>query len=99
MVGGYGTAGRTFAWSRDGQSLLFLAGDRGAISLYRAGLANGSASKVLGGERVIDEVAATYDGFFFGRFDLRVGSVEALARGDGFKVIELNGVTSEATHI
>jgi dipeptidyl aminopeptidase/acylaminoacyl peptidase len=54
VVGGYGTAGRTFAWSRDGRSLLFLAGDRGAISLYRAGLANGSASKVLGGDRAID---------------------------------------------
>ncbi|MEX1253191.1 MAG: S9 family peptidase [Dehalococcoidia bacterium] len=62
VVGGLGTAGRTFAWSRDGQSLLFLAGDRGAISLYRAGLANGSASKVLGGDRAIDGFDLAPDG-------------------------------------
>jgi hypothetical protein len=43
-------------------------------------------------------VAATFPGFSFGRFDLRGPSAEAIAGGD-FRVIELNGVTSEATHI
>jgi pimeloyl-ACP methyl ester carboxylesterase len=47
----------------------------------------------------VDRVARTFDGFWFGRFDVRAGSPEAFARGHDFTVIELNGVTSEATHI
>jgi hypothetical protein len=43
--------------------------------------------------------ARAYDGFFFGRFDLRAPNAEAFRRGEGLRVIELNGVTSEATHI
>src|SRR5262249_33951313 len=47
-----------------------------------------------------DEISRAFDGFFFGRFDVRVdGGLEAFRAGRGFKVIELNGVTSEATHI
>ena len=40
-----------------------------------------------------------FDGFYFGRYDVRVPSEEDLRRGRAFKVIELNGATSEATHI
>lgn len=47
----------------------------------------------------IDRLSKCFDGFFFGRYDLRVPSVEHLRRGEGLKVIELNGATSEATHI
>ena len=50
-------------------------------------------------EDAVDRLSRAYEGFFFGRYDLRVPSVEELRRGRGFKVIELNGVTSEATHI
>lgn len=50
-------------------------------------------------ERAFDRIASAYQGFYFGRFDVRVSSKEAFAQGGGFKVIELNGVTSEATHI
>ena len=46
-----------------------------------------------------DRIAHAYEGFYFGRFDVRVGSVDQLQEGRGFKIIELNGVTSEATHI
>lgn len=47
-----------------------------------------------------DQIARAFDGFYFGRFDVRVhADIDALRRGEGFKVIELNGVTSEATHI
>jgi hypothetical protein len=47
-----------------------------------------------------DAIARGFDGFYFGRFDVRIsGDVEAFRAGDGFKIIELNGVTSEATHI
>lgn len=37
-------------------------------------------------------------GFYFGRFDLRSASVDDLRAGR-FTIIELNGVTSEPTHI
>jgi membrane protein DedA with SNARE-associated domain/pimeloyl-ACP methyl ester carboxylesterase len=46
-----------------------------------------------------DAVSRHFDGFYFGRYDIRTASVEAFQNGGGFKVLELNGVTSEATHI
>ncbi|MGE3842969.1 MAG: hypothetical protein AB7I50_15450 [Vicinamibacterales bacterium] len=47
-----------------------------------------------------DRVAKRFDGFFFGRFDVRAcEGVDAFREGCGWKVLELNGVTSEATHI
>ena len=55
-------SGRTFAWSRDGRSVLFLAADRGSVSLYRSGVANGSVSRVLAGDRQITAFALTPDG-------------------------------------
>lgn len=49
--------------------------------------------------KVFDEVASTINGFNFGRFDLRVSSIEDLMKGENIKVMELNGVTSEPGHI
>ena len=46
----------------------------------------------------IDELARRIDGFYFGRFDVRSASVDEFRAGR-FQVIELNGVTSEATSI
>jgi hypothetical protein len=64
---------------------------RGAIFL------NGNYAITPALEEAIQRIA--FDGFFFGRFDIRVPSVEDLILGQNLKVIELNGVTSEATHI
>ncbi len=50
-------------------------------------------------EEVISRIALTFDGFFFGRFDIRVPSRQDLMAGRNLKIVELNGVTSEATHI
>ena len=50
-------------------------------------------------ERAMNAICAAYDGFDFGRFDVRAPSAEALRRGEGIRVLELNGVTSEATHM
>jgi hypothetical protein len=51
-------------------------------------------------EQRFDRIAHAFDGFYFGRFDVRVhGGIDAFRAGEGFKIIELNGVTSEATHI
>ncbi len=55
-------------------------------------------------EARIDAIAASYCGpgggeFDFGRFDLRYESEDALRRGEGFGILELNGITSEATNL
>jgi membrane protein DedA with SNARE-associated domain len=47
----------------------------------------------------IENIVQPYKGFFFGRFDLKVPDEDELRSGNNLKVIELNGVTSEATHI
>jgi len=47
----------------------------------------------------VDRVSRRYEGFYFGRYDVRSASVEELQKGRDFKVIELNGLTSEATHV
>ena len=50
-------------------------------------------------EAAIEVLAAGYDGFYFGRFDLRVPSEDDFRAGRNLKVLELNGASSEATHI
>lgn len=48
---------------------------------------------------VIDAICRRTEGFHFGRFDIRYGSADAFRKGEDFKIIELNGVTSESTNI
>lgn len=50
-------------------------------------------------ELTIDLISRRFDGFHFGRYDLRTPSLDDFKQGKNFKVIELNGVTSEATNI
>ncbi len=47
----------------------------------------------------IERLARAMPGFHFGRFDVRFDQLAALTRGEGFQVIEINGVGAEATHI
>jgi hypothetical protein len=49
--------------------------------------------------RAIDDIARGYKGFLFGRFDIRGEDESEIRLGRGFRIIELNGVTSESTHI
>ena len=60
---------------------------------------DGTHYKTAALEAAIDRICQSFDGFYFGRFDLRVPSLAALQQGRDFKIIELNGVTSEATSI
>ncbi|HSR54278.1 MAG TPA: alpha/beta fold hydrolase [Acidobacteriota bacterium] len=46
----------------------------------------------------LDEISQALEGFYYGRLDVRAESEEALRRGR-FQVLEINGVTSEPTHI
>ena len=50
-------------------------------------------------ERAVAQIAQTMPGFDFGRLDVRAESADALARGEGFKVIEVNGASSEPAHV
>jgi membrane protein DedA with SNARE-associated domain len=47
----------------------------------------------------IDKLSRGFAGFYFGRFDIRTPSLADFKQGRNFKIVELNGVTSEATHI
>ena len=49
-------------------------------------------------ESAIDEIGRAVPGFHFGRYDIRARSFDEMMAGD-FKIIELNGVTSESTNI
>ena len=66
---------------------------RGAIFL------DGEARRTPELEAAIDRISRCFDGFHFGRYDIRVDSIDSLMSGQNLRVIELNGVTSEATSI
>ncbi len=50
-------------------------------------------------EQAMNTICTACEGFDFGRLDLRVPSASALRRGDHIRVLEVNGVTSEAAHM
>ncbi len=50
-------------------------------------------------ERAIDQICQGIKGFYFGRFDLRAKTFDDFRNGGPFKIIELNGVSSESTNI
>ena len=50
-------------------------------------------------EARVDEIARRVVGFYFGRFDVRYHDRQAFMEGQDLTIIELNGVSSEATHI
>lgn len=54
-------------------------------------------SKAL--EERIDDISRTVPGFFIGRYDVRYPSEADIMRGENFKIVELNGASSEATSI
>ena len=47
----------------------------------------------------LDAIIGDIRDFHFGRIDVRFESLAALRAGEGFRIIEVNGVGSEATHI
>lgn len=66
---------------------------RGAIFLDGTGAITPALTET------IDRISKTFEGFHFGRYDIRTPSVEDLMAGRNLKIVELNGVSSEATHI
>jgi len=47
----------------------------------------------------IEHIVKPYKEFYFGRFDIKAPDEHHFYRGKNLKIIELNGLTSEATHI
>jgi len=66
---------------------------RGAIFL------DGEWVRTAALEAAFDCISQGFDGFYFGRYDVRTPAIEDFKQGRNFKIVELNGVTSEATHI
>ena len=48
---------------------------------------------------VIEDITKNIEGFHYGRVDLKCNSIEELYKGENIKIIEVNGVNSEANHI
>jgi hypothetical protein len=65
---------------------------RGAVFLNAAHLETDALRSA------VDRAAKSHPGFFFGRFDVRARSITDLQAGQ-FEILELNGVSAEATHI
>ncbi len=74
---------------------LVFAGNHCRGSIFR----NGAADITPALATRIDQIARAMPDFHFGRIDVRYRSLHALREGEGFKIIEINGVGSEATHI
>ena len=47
----------------------------------------------------MDRICKPMKGFYYGRLDIKYENHERLLRGEAFKVIEVNGIISEPTHI
>jgi len=47
----------------------------------------------------IDSISRKVEGFNFGRYDIRVENTSLLSAGEKFKILEVNGVTSESSNI
>jgi hypothetical protein len=48
---------------------------------------------------VFNYISKQIDGFYFGRYDIRVASLDDLYAGQNIKILELNGANSEPAHI
>lgn len=47
----------------------------------------------------LDNLSRHIEGFYFGRYDIRVINTDLLQAGQSFKILEVNGVTSESTNV
>lgn len=49
--------------------------------------------------KMLDTINKQIDGWFYGRLDIKYDSFEKLKQGRDFKILEINGIISEPTHI
>ena len=60
---------------------------------------NGNAHVTAEMTRAFDDIARDIPEFHFGRFDVRFTDIGELKRGEGFRIVEINGAGAEATHV
>ena len=48
---------------------------------------------------VFNRIAKQIEGYYYGRFDLKVPNLQDLYAGRNIKIMELNGVSSEVAHV
>lgn len=48
---------------------------------------------------IFSRIANSFEGFYYGRFDMKVTSLEDLYAGKNIRIMELNGVSSDPGHI
>jgi len=48
---------------------------------------------------VFDKIGQQMEGIYYGRFDIKCQSMEEVKKGQGFKILEFNGIASEPAHI
>lgn len=60
---------------------------------------NGNAYVTEAMTTAFDTIAKDIKEFYFGRFDVRFGSIADLQAGKNFTIVEVNGAGAESTHI
>lgn len=50
-------------------------------------------------EKMMDVLSKQINGWFYGRLDIKYNTFEELIAGENFKILEINGIISEPTHI
>ncbi|KJY81811.1 D-alanine--D-alanine ligase [Vibrio galatheae] len=74
---------------------LAFAGSHSRGAIFRDG--NQFITEAL--EQKLDQVLAEFDGFNYGRLDIKFKDIETLMNGHSFDILEINGASSEAAHI
>ena len=50
-------------------------------------------------EETFDELSNNINGWFYGRVDIKYNTFDELENGENFKILEVNGILAEPTHI
>ncbi|ETI62328.1 ATP-grasp domain-containing protein [Marinomonas profundimaris] len=74
---------------------LAFAGSHSRGSIFR----NGNQYITAALTRKLDEILKDVDGYYFGRLDIKFADMESFMKGEHFSILEMNGASSEATHI
>ncbi|MCW8356194.1 D-alanine--D-alanine ligase [Marinomonas pontica] len=74
---------------------LAFAGSHSRGSIFRNG--NQYISPAL--TRRLDGILKDVDGYYYGRLDIKFADMESFMAGENFSILEMNGASSEATHI
>lgn len=92
---------------RQNRNRLFKVPERGEqlsitrLDTYRRGVIFEDSASLKTREltQALDKICNAVPGFFFGRMDVKAPTAEHLTRGEGIKIIDINGVISESTNI